>query len=222
MSVFLKGAVSATDADVDATLRSLKVAIRQQEADGHYVHSSRSGALAGAAAASVVWAARWTHATKVCVIDFIRVRALITTPFTAAQSWGFEVVQARAYSAAYTSGTIFLPSADGNNAFKKKTSYPTSNMNEIRMAAAAAFTGGTVTPDTSPITSDFAWELVAGATVPRTKIYCEKDYGDGAAAPLYFLTNEGLLVRPIVTLGAGGVVLLSVDVGWHEVDPAKL
>lgn len=209
-------------AGVDATLKSLKVAIRQQEADGHYVHSQRSGALAGAAAASVVWALRWTHATKVCVVDFIRVRALITTPFTAAQTWGFEAAVARGYTAAHTGGTQFLPTADSNNAFKKKTSYPTSNMQEIRMATTTALGGGTVVADTSPITSDFAWELVAGVTVPRTKIYCEKDYGDGAAAPLYLLINEGLLVRPTATLGAGGVVLLSVDVGWHEVDPAKL
>jgi hypothetical protein len=222
MSVNLKGFVSGVDADVDPTLRALKVAIRQPEGDGFYVSSTRSGLLAGAAAGSVCWAARWTHATKVCVVDFLRIRALITTPFTAAQAWGFEAVVGRGYTASHVGGTQFLPSADSNNAFKRKTSYPTSNMGEIRMATTAAFTGGTVTADTSPFTNDFAWELVAGATVPRSKIYCEKDYGDGAASPLYLVTNEGILVRPTATLGAGGTVQLSVEVAWHEVDSTKL
>jgi hypothetical protein len=223
MSVLLRGAISGVDADVDPTLRAFKVAIRQPEGDGFYAHSSRSGALAGAAAASIVWAARWTHATKVCVVDFLRIRALITTPFTAAQAWGFEGVVARGFSAALSAGgTTFLPSADGGNAFKRKTGYPTSNMAEIRMATTAALTGGTLAPDTSPFTNDFAWELAAGATVPRSKIYCEKDYGDGAAAPIYLVANEGILVRPTAALGAGGVVQLSVDVAWHEVDPTKL
>lgn len=222
MSIYAKGSISGVDWDIDPTLHAGKVSIRQPEADGFYVSSTRSGLLAGAAAGSVVWAARWTHATKIGVVDFLRIRAIPTTPFTAAQIWGFEAVVGRGYSASHVGGTQFLPSGDGTNAWKRKTGYPTSNMAEIRMATTAAFTGGTVTPDTAAFTSDFAWELVAGATVPRSKIYCEKDYGDGAAAPNYLVTNEGILVRPIATLGAGGVIQLSVDFAWHEVDPTKL
>src|SRR3712207_1506173 len=104
MSVFLRGALSAVDADVDTRRRALRVAARPPEADGFYVMETRSGALAGAAAASVVWAARWGHATKLAVLDFMRIRALVTTPFTAAQAWGFEANMADGYTASHTGG----------------------------------------------------------------------------------------------------------------------
>jgi hypothetical protein len=217
------GSVSGTALDVDPTLKAAKVANRPPEADGFYFHSSRSGALAGATAASIAWALRWTHATKLLVVDLIRIRATIATPFTTAQMWGFEGVVARGFTAALAAGgTTFLPSADGGHAFKKRTNYTTSNVTEIRMAAAAALTGGTLTPDTSHFVNHFTWELAAAATVPRSSVFCEKDYGDGSSGPIILATNEGLLVRPTHTLGAAGVVTLSVEVAWHEVDPAKL
>jgi hypothetical protein len=204
----------------DVTTKALKVAPRWPEADGFYFHSSRSGALAGAAAASVVWALRWTHATKLCVIDLLRLRAIPTTPFTAAQEWGFDAVLGRSFSVAHTGGTQYLPSQVGG--FKKRASYPTSNMGEIRMATTAAFTGGTVTTDASEFISDLAWELVAGATVARSRVAWEKDYTDGVDSPIILVQNEGILVRPVITLGAGGVIRLVVEAAWHEVDPAKL
>jgi hypothetical protein len=219
----IEGGTTTALADVDATLKALKVANRPVEAEGAYFHSSRSGALAGAAAASVVWALRWPHATKILVLDLIRISGLITTPFTTAQMWGFEAVMGRTFTATHTGGTAFLPSADGGHAWKKRTSYPTSNVGEIRMATTAAFTGGTVTADTSPFTNSFAWELAAGVAVGRSSIYCEKDYGDGSMAPIILAQNEGVLVRPAFALGAGGVVELSVEVAWHEItDATKL
>jgi hypothetical protein len=222
MSALIKvpGGGAPFNIEGDVTTKALKVAPRWPEADGFYFHSSRSGALAGAAAASVVWALRWTHATKLCVIDLLRLRAIPTTPFTAAQEWGFDAVLGRSFSVAHTGGTQYLSSQTGG--FKKRASYPTSNMAEIRMAAAAAFTGGTVTPDASEFISDLAWELVAGATVARSRVAWEKDYTDGVDSPIILVQNEGILVRPVITLGAGGVVRLVVEAAWHEVDPAKL
>jgi hypothetical protein len=223
MGIEIVGSVSGARQDVDPTSKAGKVSNRPPEGEGFYFHSSRSGLLAGAAAASVVWALRWTHATKLLVVDVIRIRALITTPFTAAQAWGFEGVIGRTYTASHTGGTQFLPSADTTNAWKKRTAWPISNVAEIRMATTAALGGGTVTADTSHFVNDFAWELAAAATVSRSVVYCEKDYGDGSAAPIILAQNEGLLVRPTDTLGAAGVVRLSVEVAWHEVtDATKL
>lgn len=222
MSTLLKvpGLGTPFNIEGDPTLKALKVAPRWPEADGFYFHSSRSGALAGATAASVVWAIRWAHATKLLVIDLFRVRAMPTTPFTAAQEWGFDAIVGRSYSAAHTGGTQFLPASTGG--FKKRASYPASNINEIRMATTAALGGGTVTADASEFASDMAWELVAAATVARSRVAFEKDYTSGADSPIILVQNEGLLVRPLVTLGAGGVVRLAVELAWHEVDPASL
>lgn len=218
MSILIKvpGGGTPFNIEGDPTLKALKVAPRWPEADGFYFHSSRSGALAGAAAASVVWAARWTHATKLCVFDLFRVRAMPTTPFTAAQEWGFDAVVGRSYSAAHTGGTQFTTFP------KKRTSYPTANMAEIRMATTAALGGGTVTADASEFASDMAWELVAAATVARSRVAFEKDYTSGADSPIILAQNEGILVRPVVTLGAGGVVRLVVEVAWHECDSADI
>lgn len=222
MSTLIKvpGGGTPFNIEGDTTLKAIKVAPRWPEADGFYFHSSRSGALAGAAAASVVWAFRWAHATKLCIIDLLRVRAMPTTPFTAAQEWGFDAVIGRTYSASHTGGTQYLPSQAGG--FKKRASYPTSNITEIRMATTAALGGGTVTADASEFISDLAWELVAAATVARSRVAWEKDYTDGVDSPIILVQNEGILVRPIITLGAGGVVRLVVEIAWHEVDPAKL
>lgn len=222
MSTLIKAPGGGTPFNIegDPTLKALKVAPRWPEADGFYFHSSRSGALAGAAAASVVWAFRWAHATKLCVFDLIRVRAIPTTPFTAAQEWGFDTVVGRSYSASHTGGTQFLPSGAGG--WKKRASYPTSNVTEIRMATTAALGGGTVTVDASEFASDMAWELVAAATVPRSRISFDKDYTSGVDSPIILVQNEGILVRPVTALGAAGVIRLVVEVAWHEVDPAKL
>ena len=222
MSVLIKvpGGGTPFNIEGDNTLKALKVAPRWPEADGFYFHSSRSGSLAGAAAAGVVWAMRWPHATKLFVLDLFRLRAIPTTPFTAAQEWGFDAVIGRTFTAVHTGGTQYLPSAAGG--WKKRASYPTSNVAEIRMATTAAFTGGTVTADASEFISDMAWELVAGATVARSRVAFEKDYTDGVDSPVILVQNEGILVRPTVAMGAGGVVRLVVELAWHEVDPAKL
>lgn len=203
-------------AEVDLTYDAFRVTCRPPQGDGWYFHQSTSGALAGAAAASVVWAFRWTHATKAAVIEFLRVRALPTTPFTAAQAWGFDAVVGRGYTVAHTGGTQYLPSGAGG--WKKRTSYTASNVSEIRMATTAALGGGTVTPDASPFLADWAWELVAGATVARSKIVAEKDYTNSIDAPTILVANEGILVRPTDTLGAGGVVRLGVEIAWREID----
>lgn len=219
MSTLIKvpGGGAPFNIEGDPTLKALKVAPRWPEADGFYFHSARSGALAGATAASVVWALRWTHATKLCVIDLLRCRAMPTTPFTAAQEWGFDAVIGRTYTAAHTGGT-----ATTTGFPKKRASYPASNVSEIRMATTAALGGGTVTADIAEFISDLAWELVAAATVARSRVAWEKDYTDGVDGPPILVQNEGILVRPVVTLGAGGVVRLIVEVAWHEVDPADL
>lgn len=205
--------------DIDDRYNAMRSAHYPPQADGAFFHASRSGALAGAAAASVVWAFRYGGTLR-AVVELLRIRALPTTPFTAAQEWGFDAVVGRTYSASHTGGTQYVPGDAGG--WKKQTADSASTATEIRMATTAALGGGTVTPDASPFVSDMAWELVAGATVPRSRILAEFWGEQAQATPIILAQNEGILVRPLVTLGAGGVVRLAVEIGWRELDSGVL
>jgi hypothetical protein len=153
------------------------------------------------------------------VIDFLRVRGVITTPFTTAQEWALGAFHVTNFETGYT--TNLTQFSAFSSTFRKWASYPTTAA-VIQIATTAAMTGSTPLFDQSEFMSDTAWELAAAATVPHSCIQMAKDYTTGNDAPIILGDNEGLVVRNLVAMGAAGVMRLWVDVAWHEVDPSGI
>lgn len=219
----------------DATLSALKADSRWCEADGFYFYSGRSGALTGVAAAGHLFGFRNNYGysssntlvpVKALVVDRIAVKAVITTPFTTAQEWGLEAMRSSAFTAFYTAGftaVTYTTGAATRDQLKKRYSYPPTLSAQISIASTGAMTGHTfLNTDVSEFASDMAWELAAGAAVPRSRVAFEKDYTTGVDCPLILMPNEGFAVRNVVLMGAAGVMRLAVEMAWHEVDSCDL
>lgn len=213
----------------DVTLDAMKVSPRWAEADGYYAMSARTGTMASVAAGTGIWSVRWPHPTKLMVVDLLRVRAVWTTPPTAAQEWGLDAVIARGFtdSGSAASATQVLTTAAGG--LKKRASYPLSAVigNAVSsrayiLVATTAALGGTYFLDQSPFIDDCAWELAAGVAVPRSRIFLEKDYADAGDAPIQLRQDEGIIVRPTATLGTGGLLRASIEFAWHEVEASEI
>ena len=215
----IESPTTAALAEVDTVHKAQRVSVRPLEALGAYRLSAQSGLLTGVAAATAtaghLFAFRWTHATQLAVLTFMRLKMQTITGFTAAQEVGFDVTIARSYSASHAGGTAL--SAAGAGGFKKRASYPTSAVGDIRIGAAAALTAGTHTLDAVPMAVDSYADLAAAATVPKGNANLQIDFGQAQDHPIVLATNEGLVVRNLILMGAGGTVRLTVEMGWYEV-----
>jgi hypothetical protein len=184
--------------------------------NGGYSVSMVGGTIAvGIAAGAVIAALRWTHASKICLVTRIRAQMYTLTPPTTAQSWGIDAVIGRSYTASHTGGTAV--NFSGNNV-KKRTSYASSQMGDMRMITSAALGGGTVTADADPIGRSSRWELVGAATVQHVPVVMDLDWRDIVSHPPILVQNEGILIRntdlTANTMTYTGVVTFE----WLELD----
>lgn len=220
MSVQVRGS-SGTIAEVESTTRALKVSSRPPEigANGAFRMMAQSGLLTTVAAATStaghIFAFRWSHATKLCLVTNIMVKWRTIAGFTSAQEVGLDLIMARSYSASHTGGTGLTLS--GNNA-KKRASFATTNVADIRVGTTGALTAGTHTLDAQPIAADGFSELAAAATVPKGLFNLTFDLNGPSDYPLVLATNEGLVLRNTILMGAAGTARVSVEMDWLEVD----
>jgi hypothetical protein len=222
---------SGTVIEGDSTLACIKVAPRPSEGDGYYFMSGRTGLLAQPAAGAYLMSTYWGHPTKLLMVDLLRVRGTFTTPPTAAQEWALEasiirgIINAGTSSSAVSWGGHFLP--------RKRFSYPVSNFipvfgatTDTSFLVASSATGITAPSpgilDASPFMQDVAWELAAGVAVPRSRIEMAKDWSQGTDNPPFLKFGEGIRIANMVTIGAAGVLRVSFEFAWHEVDPSDV
>lgn len=209
-------ALTGTVLEGDPTLDALKVACRQPEAQGAFMWSRRSGLLTGLAADAGILAWHWTNPAVLAVLDLIRIRATVTTPPTTAQEWGLSAALIYNVSVESSGGGVGVPGA------RKRLDQPDAVSPGVRYSVStAALTLGTWNngPD---FISDIAWELAAGATVARSKLFLEKDYADGNDSPIILGARDGILIKNSVLMGAAFVIRVSFEIAWHEVDPSEL
>lgn len=204
-------------ADVDGTtFRAVRVTQRPVDhgAFGQYRLSTTVALVVTQAANGTLFSFRWADATRLCVIQSIRLQCLQTAAATATIMPSFEVFVARSFTVSDSAGTAVTLTG---NSMKKRTSMGTTLVTDIRKAAVAAgLTAGTRTLD-----ADAILQLPTNQTIttPNPNVYSVAfDATDGTDHPLVLAQNEGLIVRgPTVVFGAAGTANLVVDLAWAEV-----
>ena len=165
---------------------------------------------AGLAANAELMQLRWTHASRLCVIESVRVWAGSIVAFTA----GFTQVDlmfARAFTADGTGGGVATLTT--NNGKRRTVGQATTSLGSIRIATTAALGAGTKTLDAQPLGSTGGSVVnVAGTpVVPITVLTPPVE-----AQPIVLAQNEGLSIR--ATVPATGTWTMGVDIHWSEAD----
>lgn len=189
---------------------------------GHYRLAATSGTLAAALAeSSQVFTMRWTDATRLCVIQRVKLSFQTLTLFTAATltDFGFDLHKVTAVSAG-GGGTAIAGSA----VTKMRTSMGASifGATDIRIATTVALTA-LATLDANPIAQSIGdaqrVNPAAGTEEQRVNdptLLFEPYVADGQC-PLILAQNEGIALRNRTAWPAAGTGVVQVEVSWAEV-----
>jgi hypothetical protein len=221
MSIQVQGN-GGTVAEVDGTaFRALRGTNRPVDHGslGAYSYGGFTGILPAALAAnSEIFQFRWADATRLCVINEVKISACVSTTFFAAGvPVQIDMIKSTAWSAAGTGGTGINPSTF----LKKRTSMGSSLIpsGDIRIATTAALGAGAKTLEGSsissilgagPITASLNGQIIA----PGTMLF-RGEVSDGQH-PLVLAQNEGFSIRS-VAVPATGTWTVSISVDWTEV-----
>ena len=216
MAIIQTAAASSGSAVVDPTFQAVRFTQRPPEVLGSYQYGIASGNLTVVAAGALVYSFRFNPAvtTNLCMIRRVEINFSTITAFGAAQSLQYSMQIARAFTAVDSGGLsgAFTQSNTG----KMRTSMPTSQMalagSNIQIANTGAMTAGTRTLDTQPISFVTGTSNAVGTTLALAPIYnhVPGDY------PLILGYQEGFIINNVQTMGATGVINLTVNVEWME------
>jgi len=230
MSAVIRGGTSGTDADVDAGTKALKVRVHPVDVTGSYQIESISGTMAaGLGAAATIYSCRWGHATNLMLLRRVAIDAMNITTAFAAGTFLFDMILARSFSASDTGGTSVLPTG---NSQKRRTSFGTTSLTDLRISSTAALGAGTRTLDGSaimnirgfvPATSiNYPFVSASGPIIPGASTVAgpvlpfELFTPDWSGEwPIVFAQNEGFILR--ATVPATGTWNFSVTLEWSEV-----
>jgi hypothetical protein len=202
---------------VDAPFNAARVSVWPQPSDGKYRLGQFTGLLTGLAASAEFFQFRWASATHLAAIEFIKVRYVVITGFTAAQELGFDMTLASSWSANGTGGTAVVPGALN---LKNRSSFVDSKVADLRIATTAALGAGTKTLSGNPMMTTAAKTLAAAATVQDAAFEDVIDLTNSGDSPIILAQNEGFVLRNAVLMGAAGTVRASVQVAWAELAAA--
>lgn len=234
MAAVIRGGNSAADADVDAGTKALKTRVHPMDVLGSYALEATSGSMsAGLAGGSTIFSCRWGDATRQMLVRRVAIDArVLGTAFTAGATL-FDLVVARSFTASDSAQTSILPTG---NSQKRKTSFGTTLITDLRIANTGAITVGTRTLDTLALrnirghvsaTMTSGPLVSAGGGAPMTAVggaavstyvalpvnFFEPDYS--GEWPLVLVQNEGFIIR--ATVPATGVWDFSITMEWQEV-----
>lgn len=184
---------------------------------GAYAKGLRSGIMAaGLTADSQVFHFRWAHATRICVVESVRIWAGNLGTAFAAGGFNFRLFRVQAWSADGSGGNAgTFTGANG----KKRNRFATSSGLTMRVSSTAALTAGTQGAiDSDPIgqaggsvTATAGTSMLPGST-ELLQPSSGKPYDlilTGVAA-----AEEGFIVT--ATVPATGTWTFGVDVCWVE------
>lgn len=209
---------SGVVAEVDGTtFRSLRVTSRPVEygALGLYRASMISGTMAaGLAGASEIFQARWTDATRLCLVFGFQLDGLAgsATAFTA----GFanaSLTIARNWSADGSGGNAATLTGNNN---KLRTSMGTSLFGAVRASSTAALTAGTKTLDSQAV-GQITFSIGVATSIiylGQVALYGELEQ-NANPSPIVLAQNEGVVAR--ATVPATGTWQFGVTMAWAEV-----
>lgn len=200
---------------VDEAMHALRVSTWPQQCLGEYRFGQSTGLMTAIAANGEIGQFRWTNATRLAVVKFIKVRYAVIAGFTAAQELGFDVIGSVNFTVAGTGGTAVTP---GTQNLKKRQSYPDSLVADMRIATTAALGAGTKTLSANPYAAMAQKTLAAAATVQDAAFETTLDMTNSSDGPIVLAQNEGLSIRNSILMGAGGTVRASIEIAWAEFD----
>ena len=209
----LEGGTTGSLAEVEANVLALRTVSLPRDVGvlGAYAASSTNGATvmtAGLAANSEILQFRWTDATRVATIRSVRFDMGSVVAFVAGQLL-ISLTIARAFTVAGSGGAALVMTGNNN---KKRTTFGTSLVGEIRGATTAALGAGTKTLDANPLGSfSFAAPTTVGPIITNQYLWT-RDTSD--ECPLILAANEGLVVR--ATVPGTGTWYFGVDIEWTE------
>jgi hypothetical protein len=134
---------SGPAAAVDSTFLAQRVSIRPIEhaANGQFRLSQQWTAPATAANNSTQFSMRWGSATKLFVLQYLKLQAQQSAPFTATQLYTAQMFVARPFTVSDSAGGVI-------STVKRRTSHAASLITDIRVSTVAAgLTVGTRTVD---------------------------------------------------------------------------
>lgn len=217
MGFSVVGGTTSALQEVESATLAARVTSRYTDpgGQGHYLQSFDNGATgmtAGLAANAPIVSFRWGNATNLAILYAIRMSAACTTAFTAGR-FVFDAFFARTFTASDTGGTA--PTITGANG-KKRTSYASTLVTDLRLAATATLSAGTRTLDANPF-GKLHGVIGTGANTqfvnPNTQLFVGRDNSD--QIPLVLAQNEGFVIQ--ATVPATGVWFFSVTLDWLEI-----
>lgn len=192
---------------------------------GKFRLSAVTGLTTGLVATSSVFAARFAPTTPVrAVITDFRLKALIVTPFTAANEISCQAFLARGWTVAPSAGiAIALTGIQNMLSSVSDANLPTA-FSQIQIANTGGLGNGTLAIDPNPFLYLPATQLLAAASAAqgasetalgpisdqRFGINLQGQTGGVAA------NAEGIVVQVPVAQGAGGTVRYCIEMEWYE------
>ena len=209
----LKGGVSGAILEMDAATKSARVQSRPIDvaALGSYQIHNLSGTMAaGLAGGSPIYSCRWGDATRAMLLRRVSIQArTLATAFTAG-AVTIDMILARSFTASDTGGTSILPTG---NSQKRRTSFGTTLITDLRRSDTATLTAGTRTLDGAAVSIikgfvpatqvNYPWfgaAIVPGAStvafmLPGVDLFNRNTTDEW---PLVFVQNEGFVLRATV------------------------
>ena len=204
---------SAVSPEADPTFDALRVTQRPAEAQGAFRVAGFSGLTTGIAANGALFLFRNPDPAKLVLLQYLKIRAVVVTGFTAAQELGFDALTYRNWQV--DAGGTLLSVASHN--MKKRNTLAGSIAN-IRVPAAAAITtpAGPAVADGNPFLVGMGKTLAAAGTVQDAAFEEEFDATNGSDYPIVLGQNEGFAIRNSIAMGAAGTVRWAMTVAWLE------
>lgn len=201
--------------EVESGTRAARVVVWPQDPAslGYYAIGIDNGTTvmtAGLAASSPIVSFRWGN-SNLCLLRSIKFGLDSITAFAAGRL-DIAAFFARSFTASDTGGTT--ATITGNNA-KKRTSFGTTLLTELRFSQTATLTAGTRTLDAQPFARINAVNLTASGTTviaPNTTIW-QRDSSD--EYPIVFAQNEGFVIQASVP--ATGTWFFACNIEWMEI-----
>lgn len=219
------GVNSQVEMQVDPTHRAARVSLRPMEIGlyGSYSLALPSGVMAaGLAAASPIYAFKWSTAGLICRVTKVRLTANTDGTAFAQGSTIFDLIRAQALPAQYTGGaTLTLTGKSQGRASRfGASSQQISNTatGNVAIASTATLTAGTPAPtldgNAQQILVGGAGANPAIALVPGPGLLI--DPTEAARQGLELMNGEGFVIR--ATVPATGTWKFGVEVEWDEID----
>lgn len=181
---------------------------------GHYRVAANTGPSLLPAANAILFSGRWGDPRKICIIESLRVCAVVTAAITAQRIDPLSLTVQRSYTANESAGftSSIVPTGLTGRAHV--------NMNAPQIAqlavanASAGISGGTRVADGSAISFvNLAGLGALGSGIPFDDFL---KFGVGETFPITLSTNEGITVAWGATALATGSVEVSFIVEWAE------